>query len=318
MKKLFRGIISVVLGLLVLAAGAAGVINVRGIPEYETQEVEFNAAVTPERVARGKKLASMLCQHCHFDAKTQSYSGKFVADAPPEFGKAYAPNITQSQTHGIGTWTDAEIAYLLRTGVKRDGRYAPPWMPKLPLIADEDLKSIIAFLRSDDPLVAANELPDVPCEPSFLTKFLCTVAFKPLPYPDQVYTAPFSDDYVQLGNYLSNNVLACYECHSADFKSNNALHPEQSAGFYGGGNLMLDPEGKPIYTSNITPHKTDGIGSWSKAEFIGAVMYGRRPDGSQLRGPMAPYVALDSSEAGAIYDYLMTVPPLPNSLVAEK
>ena len=318
MKKLLRVIVILVVIVLLLGGGAIGFISIRGIPVYETKPVVFSAEITPERVARGKKLSSMLCQHCHFDPKTQAFTGKFVADGPPEFGRAFSANITQSKEHGIGNWTDAEIAYLLRTGVKKDGGYAPPWMPKLPLIADEDLKSIIAFLRSDDPMVAANETPDIPCEPSLLTKVLCTVAFKPLPYPEVAYTVPDTADHVQLGRYLSNNVLACYECHSADFKTNNQLAPEQSPGFYGGGNLMLDLDGKPILTSNITPDNEGGIGKWSRDQFIGAVMYGRKPDGTQLRYPMAPYVALDSLEAGAIYDYLKTIPPINKKVTAQK
>jgi muramoyltetrapeptide carboxypeptidase LdcA involved in peptidoglycan recycling len=53
---------------------------------------------------------------------------------------------------------DGELEYLVRTGVKANGQYVPPWMPKQPRMADEDLHSIVAFLRSDDPMVAATEV----------------------------------------------------------------------------------------------------------------------------------------------------------------
>ena len=139
-------------------------------------------------------------------------------DAPKEFGAIYSQNITQDKTYGIGTWTDGELLYLLRTGIKRDGRYAPPWMAKLPNMADEDINSVIAFLHSDDPMVAASLTPDTPCAPSFLAKFLATVAFKPLPFPGHRIEMPDTNNAVELGKYLVFN-LECYSCHSADYQN---------------------------------------------------------------------------------------------------
>lgn len=66
-------------------------------------------------------------------------------------GKIYSQNITQDSTYGIGNWTDAELLYLLRTGIKKDGQYIPPYMAKLTVTSDQDINAIISFLRSDDP-----------------------------------------------------------------------------------------------------------------------------------------------------------------------
>ena len=162
----------------------------------------------------------MLCVNCHSDPKTGKLTGTQMLDAPTEFGKIFSANITQDKTHGIGDWTDAELMYLLRTGIKKDGKYAPPYMAKLPTMADEDIEAIIAFLRSDDPLVAADATEDFPTEPSLLTKFLCMVAFKPLPMPKQEIILPDTTDKIALGKYLAHN-LECFSCHSADFKTNN-------------------------------------------------------------------------------------------------
>ena len=38
-------------------------------------------------------------------------------------------------------------------------KYAPPYMAKLPNLADKDMNAIISFLRSDHPLVAADPTP---------------------------------------------------------------------------------------------------------------------------------------------------------------
>ncbi|HXH19485.1 MAG TPA: cytochrome c, partial [Chitinophagales bacterium] len=173
MKKVFQLLLAfIVLIVLIVGAGAAW-INFSGIPKYETVKFDYQVAVTPEKVERGRKLASMLCVFCHTNHSTGLLTGQRMPDAPREFGKIYSQNITQDKTHGIGNWTDAELLYLLRTGIKRDGQYSPPYMPKLAHMADEDIESVIAFLRSDDRLVAPAGVPDTACQPSFLTKFLC-------------------------------------------------------------------------------------------------------------------------------------------------
>src|SRR6185503_20795136 len=154
MRKALKVLGLILLVIVVFVGGAAAYIALSGIPRYTPGKVELTVEVTPERVARGRRTAHMLCIACHMDADTGKLSGHRMPDLPPQFGVAYSANITQDQETGIGAWTDGEIAYLLRTGIKRDGSYAPPWMVKLPNLANEDLKDVIAFLRSDDPLLA--------------------------------------------------------------------------------------------------------------------------------------------------------------------
>ncbi|HEX4334892.1 MAG TPA: hypothetical protein VH062_03200 [Polyangiaceae bacterium] len=62
-----------------------------GIPTYPHATPVRHVEVTPERVAAGRKIGE----------------------------------ITQSRERGIGAWSDGELAYLLRTGVRPDGRYVP-------------------------------------------------------------------------------------------------------------------------------------------------------------------------------------------------
>ena len=204
--------------------------------------------------------------------------------------------------------------YLLRTGIKRDGQYAPPWMAKLPHMADEDINSIIAFLHSDDPMVAAAPVPDQPCEPSFLAKFLSHVAFKPFAMPDHKIELPDTNNAVEFGKYLANN-LDCFSCHSADFKTNDYLHPEKSVGYFGGGNQPLGVDGKPMVTPNITPDLETGIGHWTEEQFVKAVKFGLVDGRPALRSPMMPFVLLTDQEAKAIYAFMRTVPPLKNKIV---
>ena len=191
MKKLLK-----IIGLLLLivaigAAAFATFISIRGVPKFEANVPQVpNIVSTPERVERGAKIASMLCQNCHMDLEKNALSGKHMMEIP-EFGMINSRNITNDPEFGIGKWTDSELIYFIRTGINpHTGQYVPPYMPKLIHISDEDMASIISYLHSDKPEVQAvkSELP--PCEPSFLTKFLCFVAFKPFEYPKEAIPNP--------------------------------------------------------------------------------------------------------------------------------
>jgi mono/diheme cytochrome c family protein len=276
--------------------------------------VDLKVEVTPERVARGKRHAELLCAGCHFDSGTAGLTGKKMVDLPAQFGQAWSKNITQDEEKGIGAWTDGEIAFLLRTGIRRDGVYTPPWMVKMPTASDEDVADIIAFLRSDDPLVKAQAVEDRESLPSFFTKFLCRVAFKPFPYPAGPIAAPLPSDRVAFGGYLANSRLQCFACHSADFAKIDDLHPEKSAGFFGGGNTMPDLAGKLVYTSNLTPDPETGIGKWTPEQFRRALVEGIGIDNKPLRYPMVPYRLLEEGEVEAILAYLRSVPAIRNAV----
>ena len=309
MKKTLTWVGRFMVALVLLAAAAAAYIHFAGIPSYTPQRVVFPVDITPERVARGKRTAQMLCANCHLDPATGALTGHAMTDAPGKFGSISSLNITQDREYGIGDWTDGEIAYLLRTGIARDGRYTPPWMIKLPLLADEDLKDVIAFLRSDDPLVRPMKVPDRAPVPSFFTKLLTRVAFKPLPYPDRPIVAPHPSDRVAFGRYQMVARLDCYSCHSRDFAKQDPLVPENSLGFFGGGIRMTDRGHRPVYTANLTPHAT-GLGNWTEEQFRRVLRMGLLPDGRPVRSPMAPKPELTDDEIGAMWAYLRTVPPI--------
>lgn len=315
MKTAVKILGGLILLVIVAAGGFLAFIAIDGIPRYKTDPPALKVEVTPERVARGKLISHILCSECHLDTKTGRLTGHRLPDLPPAFGVAYSKNITRDKEVGIGGWTDGEIAFLLRTGIRRDGKYTPPWMPKLNRIADEDVYSIIAFLRSDDSLVQADPAPDQESEPTFLVKFLTHVAFKPFRYPDHKIVPPDSNDKVAFGKYLALDAFGCFACHSGDFKKLNNREPEKSFLFFGGGNPMPDLGGRVIFTANLTPDGENGIGDWTEEEFVKAVREGVRPDGRLLRYPMTKTVELTEKEVGAIYAYLRTVPPLDHHIV---
>lgn len=312
MKKALK-ILGMIIGLIVLAViGFVLYIQISGIPSYEPGNLNLKVEVTPERVARGQKIATAMCIECHANDDGK-LTGKQLLDVPLEFGTIYSRNITHDPEIGIGSWTDGELYYLLRTGIRKDGQYIPPYMVKFPLAADEDIKSIIAWLRSDVSGLMPSQDEAPPSEPSFLTKFLTHVAFKPFELPKQEIKAPDTSDKVALGRYLATAVFQCFPCHSADFKTMNELEPEKSVGFFGGGNPLLNKKREVVYSANITLDET-GIGAYSEEEFVTALKTGKKRDGVQLRYPMVPYAMLSDDEAKAIFAYLKTVPKLKNDI----
>ena len=313
MKKVLK-IIAILIGIVVLAgAGFAAWVSIRGIPSYPTAPPALTVKADSALVADGQRLATLVCKNCHL-ATSGLMEGHELTDIPKAFGRVWSMNITRDPKYGAGRYTDGELAYLLRTGIKRDGVFAPPWMPKFPHLSDYDLQSIIAYLRSDAPELAASQKQQPPAQPSFLAKFLCVVAFKPLPYPTQPIVAPPITDKVAYGKYISTGKVECYSCHSPSFETMNIMEPEKTPGYFSGGNPMTDEEGKVIFTRNLTMDKETGIGNMTEEQFIKAVKYGQRDGKPALRKPMVPFTAMTDEEASCIFAYLKTLPVIHHNI----
>jgi mono/diheme cytochrome c family protein len=312
MKKALRYLLLIV-GILLLAVGLfAAFVALRGIPGYKAEHLDLKVSGTPERVERGRQLSAMLCNDCHMDPNTNKLTGRKM-DEVKQFGALYSKNITNDPESGIGKWTDGELIYLLRTGVKPDGTFLPV-MAKLQKMSDEDLQSVIAFLRSDNAWVQADNTSHPESKYSFLSKFLTTIkVIKPMPFYKSV-PEPDTTNLIKWGEYVSLYRVECYTCHSADFTTDDFINPPKSKGFFGGGNKFTMPDGSVIYSRNLTMDAETGIGKWSEEEFIKAVKTGIVPNGPALRSPMKPYTYLSDGEAKAIHAYLKTIPKISNKV----
>ncbi|MCC6411102.1 MAG: c-type cytochrome [Saprospiraceae bacterium] len=299
--------------LVLIAMAGAAFIHFDGIPSYTPHPPVLKVQGDSAMIAEGKRLATMVCNNCHM-AQNGKLEGKEMLDLPTMFGKVYTANITQHPQFGISTYTDGELAYFLRTGVKRDGQYVPPWMPKFVHLSDYDLNSIIAYLRSDAPELQPSEAVHPKPQPTFLAKFLSHTAFKPLPFPTAPIPEPDKSNKVAFGKYLATGKVECFGCHSASFETMDLMEPEKTVGYFGGGNAMPNLEGEIILTRNLTPDKETGIGNWTEAQFMETVRFGKRPNGQQTRYPMPPYAAMTEEEASAIWAYLQTIPPIKNKI----
>ncbi|MER3464979.1 MAG: cytochrome c [Chitinophagaceae bacterium] len=312
MKKALRYLL-LLLAILIVAAGCfAAFVAFRGVPNYKAEKVDLKVTSTPARVERGRQLSAMICKECHMDPNTNKLTGRRM-DEIDQFGIIYSRNITKDPEFGIGKWTDGEIAYLLRTGVRPDGRFLPI-MAKLSKMSDEDLQSIIAFLRSDHSWVQPDNTRVPDSKYSFFSKFLTNIkAISPMPFAHQPIHEPDTTNKVKWGEYVCLYRVECYTCHSADFATDDFSVPEKSKGFFGGGNEFKMQGGQKIYSLNLTMDEETGIGKWSEEDFVRAVKTGILPNGQPaLRPPMKPYVDLTDGEVRAIYAYLKTIPKIRN------
>ena len=312
MRKFFRRLLVILVAIIILVGAFAAFISMKGVPKYQAKTVALKIKTTPARVERGRQLSAMLCNDCHMNDKTQKLTGRRMAELP-QFGTVYSRNITNDPVHGIGNMTDGQVYYLLRTGVRPDGRFLPI-MAKLQKMSDEDLQSIIAFLRSDNQWVQADPTPDVDSKYSFLAKFLTNMQLvKPMPFHNSV-PEPDTTDKVKWGEYVCLYRVECYTCHSSDFTTDDFIYPEKSKGFFGGGNKFAMPDGTTMHSLNITMDDETGIGKWTEDQFVKAVKTGIVPSGPALRPPMKPFVYLSDGEVRAIYAYLKTIPKITNKV----
>jgi hypothetical protein len=143
---------------------------------------------------------------------------------------------------------------------------------------------------------------------------LSRTAFKPLPYPESPVDAPPASDKIAYGRYLAVARYDCFACHSASFQHIDIMTPENSKGYFGGGNTLLDKDLNEVLSSNLTMDKETGLGHWTEEEFIRTLRFGMRPDDTPLRYPMVPSPMITDDEAAAIWAYLQTLPVIHNPI----
>jgi mono/diheme cytochrome c family protein len=88
-----------------------------------------------------------------------------------------------------------------------------------------------------------------------------------------------------------------------------ACHTIPGGELFAGGRAMPTPFGT-LYSSNITPDPTTGIGSWNASQFYGALHNGRFPDGGLIYPamPFGSYTKVSRADSDAIFAYLRSVP----------
>jgi mono/diheme cytochrome c family protein len=93
----------------------------------------------------------------------------------------------------------------------------------------------------------------------------------------------------------------CASCHSS---------PQQEDKTRLGGGLALKSPFGTFYAPNISPDATDGIGSWTEAQFVTALKEGTSADGEHLYPafPFPSYQIISFDDLRDLFAYLKTLP----------
>lgn len=114
-------------------------------------------------------------------------------------------------------------------------------------------------------------------------------------------------EQIARGKYVFGAAAGC-GCHTVPKQALNA-----------GGRKYDGPFGT-VYSSNITPDPTTGIGKWTDEQIITATRAGRRPNGERLI-PVHPYTVFNGMAEQDLKDvvvYLRSVPPVNRATPAKK
>jgi mono/diheme cytochrome c family protein len=255
-------------------------------------------------VKRGDYLVNgiMTCGNCHSPkgppAATagKDFSGGLSWDEPPF--KVTAPNITPDKETGIGSWTDAEIKAVLRTGIRPNGVHVAMIMPTgfYHIMTDRDVDAVVAYLRTIKPV--SNKVAD----PIYKMPQVEHV----LPGGEKPFTEAMMSDKVKKGFYLAT-IAHCMECHTPMEKGVRQWDTRLGAG----GFEFPGPWGVSV-SRNITSSKTKGIGAWTDEEIKRAITTGVDRQGNKLKPPMGfqYYSTVSADDLDALVAYLRTVPAI--------
>jgi mono/diheme cytochrome c family protein len=249
---------------------------------------------------RGRYLVETVaaCGNCHTPKGPNGpLPGKKLAGGDVikhEDFTAAVPNITPDPETGLGNWTDQQILAALREGSRPDGSLIGPAMPFQSYrdLADEDVKAIIAYLRTVPAVYNPNTVK------SHYDKSFPASWGPPVGHVE----APSKDDQVAYGGYLAGSVARCMDCHTE-------RRPGEPARFGAGGKPFFGPWGISV-SANLTPDKIAGLGDWTDADIERAIRSGVARDGHKLSPPMpfAAYEHLSADDMAALIRYLRSLP----------
>jgi mono/diheme cytochrome c family protein len=298
--------------VLVLAAGITFTIGWRPFLGPRTRSLtprKFEN--TQARLARGEYLVRNVtdCMVCHAAHDWTAHDAPVLPNtvgAGQDMnilkgfpGKVYAPNITPDPETGVGNWNDDQLARAIREGVSHDGRALFPFMPypDFRSMSDEDLASVIVYLRSLPPVRKQQPTTDL----IFPVKYLIRSAPQPLdaPVPEPDRSTP-----EKRGKYLAT-IAGCTDCHTPQ-----DAHGQPLPGMDSAGGLILDGPWGRVASGNITPDPT-GIPYYDEAMFTQAIRTGYV--GARKLSQIMPwhiYRGMTDEDIAAVFAYVKTFKPV--------
>jgi len=110
--------------------------------------------------------------------------------------------------------------------------------------------------------------------------------------------------------FFAGGCRSCHETPDQPDRANAATEEPDQAGL-GGGVELASPYGS-FYTPNISPHPRDGIGAWSEADFVSAMLKGSSPAGRHYYPafPYTSYQRMKLEDVRDLFAFLKALPPV--------
>jgi len=237
------------------------------------------------------------CASCHGAEGTEALAGgkSFVSD----FGTFYAPNISTDAEHGIGSWSDYDLASAMMTGVSPNGAHYYPAFPYTTYnkMTAQDAVDLIAHLRTLPTDATPSRQHDVGF-PFNIRRLLG--GWKFLFVNDDWVIADAASPDLDRGRYLVEALGHCAECHT----SRNALGALDTEKWMRG---APNPSGD----GRIPSIHPDNLG-WSALDIAIYLDSGFTPDFDTVGGNMVDVVdntaKLTDADREAIAAYLVALP----------
>jgi mono/diheme cytochrome c family protein len=244
----------------------------------------LTVARTTSQIQRGQAIVDGFCGACHSRTGTLTGGMDVGKDFSLPLGSFVSSNLTPAGQ--LAHWSDGEIFRAIRNGVDAKGR----WLIVMSYtnagkLSDEDIKAIIAYIRS---LPASGQVtPEPPDQLSPLGLVMLGAGLLPSGKPvlSGAIKAPPKSSSPQYGEYILS-YQDCRECHGSKLT--------------GGVQGQLAPVGPGLSL----------VKGWTLEDFISTMRTGMDPSGHQLgkEMPWQPIGKMDNEELAAMYEYLIGLP----------
>lgn len=294
--------------LLLIVVCISAVTPLRQNLKFDAPYPELIASTDTAVIARGKELVlgAAHCVDCHSTSKVDSLLAAGIE--PPlsggvkfalPVGDIYSKNITPDSITGIGKRTDKELARVLRYGVHADGTAVYNFMP-FQNMADDDLVSVISYLRSVKPI--RNSVPENKL--NVVGNMVKAYMVKPVGPDGKIPKSVKRDTSAAYGKYLAVSIANCSGCHTK-----RDLSGAYTGELLAGGGAFEEKAGT-FFAPNLTPHSTGRTWQWSQEAFISRFRTGKLLEGTPM--PWNAFKRMSDDDLKAIYNYLQTVKPVNN------
>jgi mono/diheme cytochrome c family protein len=115
------------------------------------------------------------------------------------------------------------------------------------------------------------------------------------------------------GNYLVNGPAHCRSCHVLNFDDMVAGDEGKDIPLRGGVRFPMGPLGA-MYTRNLTPDPTTGIGRYTDEQLFRMMRHGIRPDGTASMPVLMPFWKMADDDLIAVVSYLRSLTPVENNV----